>query len=144
MPIDENYEIDRYHFSPPNALCASGSLEDALQLTNLSGAKYAPLSLVRKIRGSETRVIPNFFCIFQQDPETQSLDRALSSNAIFSQHPYEKQKSNKPYLKLLNLPNTPENVRLRQEAEKEFVKSGALIRSWVILKYKEAQKTAEN
>lgn len=123
---DKVKELNEYHAIAGNILCASGGLEDVLQLYDKGGMKYQPLTLWKQADGRLT--LDNFWLLYQGfDREYDSIPKFFNrdeESIVF----HGREGYNLPYHHLLNLPNTPEDVRFRQEGVKELVENESLFK----------------
>jgi hypothetical protein len=124
---DKNIELNRNHGSASNVLCVSGTIEDAMQLYDQNGNRYHPLDLHRQPTGEI--LLDHSSLLFKgYDSEYNIIHRFFSADekSVIFNGGDERRDASLPYHHLLNLPNTPEDVRFRQEGVKELVENPRL------------------
>ena len=143
-PMDNAVEVlDGSYAQPANLLCVDGSLAGALQMDERYGERFYPL-VFRLDPFSNKPVIENYGYFYRGgDPEydiIQSFYRGAEDSSVFRGDNTETTRPEPalPYHHLLNLPNTPEDVRFRQLGVRELVENPALfnefISTWIISK----------
>jgi hypothetical protein len=116
-------ELNKNHAVAENILCRRGNLEEALQLSSAQGQRYYPLTLWES--GRNDLALDGFWNLFLgEDRENDVIPRFFEAN--IDSPVFEFSTSNDyrlPYHHLLNLPNTPSNVRFRQGGVRELVEN---------------------
>ena len=118
---DKVNEIDSNHVRLGNALCASGDLEDALQIAENKERRYFPIAAWEDPRIG--RILFNSQSIYQgSDVEYDVIRRFFDRGEKEFLRPVSNNHG-LVYHHLLNLPNTPEDVRFRQSGVRELVEN---------------------